>query len=113
MKRATTLLALGAALAGGAPAALAQFPTTPPALGPGPAVSPPEPVTRTLANGMKVTYVRMPELPVVSAALVIRGAGTTEDPAALPGLVLNEQQLHSGLGAGRLRWTPEPQGGAV
>ena len=86
MKRATTLLALGAALAGGAPAALAQFPTTPPSLGPAPAVNPPEPVTRTLANGMKVTFVRMPELPVVSAVLVIRGAGTTEDPAALPGL---------------------------
>jgi zinc protease len=35
---------------------------------------------------MKVLYVRQPELPVVSAALVVRGAGTTGDPAALPGL---------------------------
>ena len=80
-----TLIALGALLALPA-AAAAQFPTTPPALGPAPAVVPPVPVQRQLANGMKVLYVRQPELPVVSAALVIRGAGNTEDPAALPGL---------------------------
>ena len=79
-------LALAALLALPAAAAAQQFPTTPPTLGPAPAVTPPVPVQRTLANGMKVLYVRQPELPVVSAALVIRGAGTTEDPATLPGL---------------------------
>lgn len=80
-----SLMALGALLALPA-AAAAQFPTTAPALGPAPAVRPPVPVQRQLANGMKVLYVRQPELPVVSAALVIRGAGNTEDPAAVPGL---------------------------
>ena len=82
-----TLIALGALLAlPAAAAAQPQFPTTPPALGPAPAVVPPVPVQRQLANGMKVLYVRQPELPVVSAALVVRGAGTTQDPAAVPGL---------------------------
>jgi predicted Zn-dependent peptidase len=81
-----TLIVLGALRALPAAAAAQQFPTTPPTLGPAPAVRPPVPVQRQLANGMKVLYVRQPELPVVSAALVIRGAGTTEDPAALPGL---------------------------
>jgi len=79
-------LALAALLALPAAAAAQTFPTTPPALGAAPAVNPPVPVQRTLANGMKVLYVRQPELPVVSAALVIRGAGTTQDPAAVPGL---------------------------
>jgi zinc protease len=79
------LAALGALLALPA-AAAAQFPTTAPTLGPAPAVTPPVPVQRQLANGMKVLYVRQPELPVVSAALVVRGAGTTQDPASVPGL---------------------------
>lgn len=84
----TRAIALGAVLAAlpAAGAAQNQFPTTPPQLGPAPAVNPPVPVPRTLANGMKVLYVRQPELPVVSAVLVIRGAGATEDPAAVPGL---------------------------
>ncbi|HET7464201.1 MAG TPA: pitrilysin family protein [Longimicrobium sp.] len=84
----TRAVALGALIAAlpAAGAAQNQFPTTPPQLGAAPAVNPPVPVQRTLANGMKVLYVRQPELPVVSAVLVIRGAGTTEDPAALPGL---------------------------
>ncbi|HET7229548.1 MAG TPA: pitrilysin family protein [Longimicrobium sp.] len=83
----TRAAALGALLAAVPAAGAAQtFPTTPPQLGPAPAVNPPVPVQRTLANGMKVLYVRQPELPVVSAVLVIRGAGTTEDPAAAPGL---------------------------
>jgi len=84
MRRAT--LTLGALLALPAAGAAQQFPPTPPTLGPAPTVTPPVPVQRTLANGMKVIYVRQPELPVVSAALVIRGAGTTQDPASLPGL---------------------------
>ena len=83
----TRHIALGALLAAVPVAGAAQqFPTTPPQLGAAPAVNPPVPVQRALANGMKVLYVRQPELPVVSAVLVIRGAGTTEDPAAVPGL---------------------------
>ena len=62
------------------------FPTTPPALGPTPSVSAPAPVTRRLDNGLTVMYVRQSELPVVSGSLVVRNAGTTNDPAALPGL---------------------------
>jgi zinc protease len=85
MTRKQTIALLGAALLA-APAAAQEFPTTPPVLGPAPSVTPPSPVTRTLANGMTVMYVRQPELPVVSAALVIRGAGTTDEPAAVPGL---------------------------
>ena len=81
-----TLTLLGALLALPAAGAAQQFPTTPPRLGAAPAVTPPVPVQRQLANGMKVLYVRQPELPVVSAALVVRGAGTTEDPSTLPGL---------------------------
>jgi predicted Zn-dependent peptidase len=79
-------VALGALLL--LPAALSaqQFPTTPPARGPAPAVNPPAPVERRMANGMRVLYVRKAQLPVVSAALVIRGAGSTDDPAALSGL---------------------------
>ncbi|HEX9938318.1 MAG TPA: pitrilysin family protein [Longimicrobium sp.] len=84
----TRAAALGALLAAvpAAGAAQTNYPTTPPQLGPAPAVNPPVPVQRTLANGMKVLYVRQPELPVVSASLVIRGAGSTQDPAQLPGL---------------------------
>lgn len=81
-----TTLALAALMALPAAGAAQQFPTTRPPLGPAPVVTPPVPVERRLANGMKVLYVRQPELPVVSAALVIRGAGTTEDPASVPGL---------------------------
>ena len=100
MPRTSWLLAAGALVAGCAPAAppeaapdapaptpaASSFPTTPPPLGPAPSVTPPAPVTRRLPNGLTVMYVRQPELPVVSAALVIRGAGNTDDPAALPGL---------------------------
>lgn len=83
MNRLSKLFAVTAMFA--APAA-AQFPTTAPVPGPAPALSPPAIETRSLGNGLQVSYVRMPELPVVSAALVIRGAGTTQDPASLPGL---------------------------
>ena len=94
------LLTLGALLAA-VPAAGAaqQFPTTPPQLGPAPAVRAPAPVQRQLANGMKVLYVRQPELPVVSAVMVVRGAGTTQDPATLPGLAsFTASMLDEGAG---------------
>ena len=84
--------------AASAPRADAQFPTTPPAIGPAPALQLPSPETRTLANGLKVMYVRMPELPVVSAALVTP-AGSTHDPANLPGLAsFTASMLDEGAG---------------
>ena len=86
MKRTIALVAAGAALAGAAAPAAAQFPTTPPRLGTAPAVNPPEPTVRRLANGLTVMYVRQAELPAVTASLVIRGAGSTDDPAQTPGL---------------------------
>ena len=86
MKRTLALAAALGAAGLAAPLAAQPFPTTPPTLGPAPSLTPPQPVTRTLANGMKVIYVRQAELPVVSATLVIRTAGSTDDPAALPGL---------------------------
>lgn len=96
----TTATALGALLAAIPVAGAAQgFPTSPPQLGPAPAVVPPVPVQRTLANGMKVLFVRQPELPVVSASLIIRNAGTTEDPANLPGLAaFTASMLDEGAG---------------
>lgn len=81
--RTAGALALSATLA--APAA-AQLPATPPALAPAPSVRPPVPETRALSNGLQVQYVRMAELPVVQALLVVRGAGSAADPAGLPGL---------------------------
>jgi predicted Zn-dependent peptidase len=93
-------LVLGALIAAvPAAAAAQQFPTTPPSLGPAPAVHPPAPVQRQLANGMKVLYVRQPELPVVSAVMVVRGAGSTDDPSTLPGLAaFTASMLDEGAG---------------
>ncbi len=68
-----------------APATAADFPTTPPALGPTPVVTPPVPVGRTLSNGMRVLYVRQAELPVVAAEF-LTGGGSADDPAATAGL---------------------------
>lgn len=61
------------------------YPTTPPVPGPAPAVQVPQPVRRTLPNGLTVLYVSRPELPAVQATLVTRG-GLMDDPATLPGL---------------------------
>jgi zinc protease len=71
-----------------APAAVAppaEFPTTAPQPGPTPELKLPDPVERRLANGLRVLYVRQPELPVVAASLVIPG-GNADEPAALPGI---------------------------
>jgi len=88
MKRTLLSLAAGAALAGWAAPALAQpgFPTTPPHPQGEPRIDLPEPVRMALPNGLKVMYVRQAELPVVSAVLVTRGAGSADEPAELPGL---------------------------
>lgn len=101
MKRTLALAAAGAALAGCAPAAQApdavpaapapvavadSFPRTPPQTGPAPQVDLPQPVRRTLSNGLNVLYVVQREVPVVSAVLVTRGAGSADEPANAPGL---------------------------
>jgi predicted Zn-dependent peptidase len=103
------LAALAAGCAGGArveaPAAPqaaarppADFPTTPPALGPAPAVTLPAPVSRSLPNGLTVIYVRHGELPIVHATLVTRG-GMGDDPANLPGLAsFTAEMLDEGAG---------------
>ncbi|HYR06505.1 MAG TPA: pitrilysin family protein [Longimicrobium sp.] len=87
MKRTILSLAAGAALLAGAPAsAQPDFPTTPPRPTGAPRVDLPEPTRMRLPNGLTVMYVRMAELPVVSAALVTRGAGSSDEPADAPGL---------------------------
>jgi zinc protease len=86
MKRTILSLAAGAALAGWAAPALAQFPTTPPRPQGEPRIDLPEPTRMQLPNGLTVMYVRQAELPVVSATLVTRGAGSADEPGELPGL---------------------------
>ena len=91
MRRTLAFAAAAALVAGCAPAVApapvaAPFPTTPPVPGPAPQVDLPDPVRMRLANGMTVMYVRQAELPVVAANLVIRGAGSSEEPASIPGL---------------------------
>ncbi|MEY2258997.1 hypothetical protein AB7872_00960 [Rhodanobacter denitrificans] len=70
------LMASGGALA-------ADFPATPPAPGPAPALSVPTPVTQTLANGLQVVSVRRADLPLVTAQLVLRRGGEM-DPRRWP-----------------------------
>ena len=87
MKRTILSVAAGAALLSAAPA-LAQpdFPTTPPRPQGAPGVDLPEPQRMRLPSGLTVMYVRQAELPVVSAVLVTRGAGSADEPAEISGL---------------------------
>ena len=101
MKRIVLSLAAGAALAGAAPSLGAQpgFPTTPPRPQGAPRVDLPEPVRQRLPNGLNVMYVRQAELPVVTAVLVTRGAGSGDEPAELPGLAsFTANMLDEGAG---------------
>jgi predicted Zn-dependent peptidase len=87
MKRTILSVAAGAALLSAVPACVRPgFPTTPPRPQGEPRIDLPEPVRMELPNGLKVMYVRQAELPVVSAVLVTRGAGSADEPAELPGL---------------------------
>lgn len=87
MKRTILSLAAGAALLAAAPAfAQPGFPTTPPRPQGEPRIDIPDPQRMRLPNGLTVMYVRQAELPVVSAVLVTRGAGSAEEPAELTGL---------------------------
>jgi zinc protease len=102
MKRIPVLAvaALLSACASAAPAPVTlTFPTVPPVTGPAPRVDLPDPVRSRLANGMNVLYVRQAELPVVAATLVVRGAGSADEPAALPGLAsFTASMLDEGAG---------------
>jgi predicted Zn-dependent peptidase len=85
MKRTILSLAAGAALLS-APAFAQDFPTTPPRPQGAPRIDLPEPQRMRLPNGLTVMYVRQAELPVVSAVLVTRGAGSADEPAEISGL---------------------------
>jgi predicted Zn-dependent peptidase len=100
MKRTILSLAAGAVLLGAPAAAGAQpFPTTPPRPSGAPRVDLPEPVRMRLPNGLTVMYVRQAELPVVSAVLVTRGAGSSDEPAETPGLAsFTANMLDEGAG---------------
>lgn len=100
MKRTFLSLAAGAALLGAAPAAAQNdFPTTPPRPTGAPRIDLPEPVRMRLPNGMTVMYVRQAEVPVVSAVLVTRGAGSGDEPAETPGLAsFTANMLDEGAG---------------
>ncbi|HEY0019459.1 MAG TPA: pitrilysin family protein [Longimicrobium sp.] len=98
MKRTLLSIAAGAALLGG-PAAAQDFPTTPPRATGAPRVDLPEPVRMRLPNGLTVMYVQQRELPVVSAVLVTRGAGSADEPAQVPGLAsFTASMLDEGAG---------------
>mgnify|MGYP004496516947 CR=1 FL=1 len=87
MKRTILSLAAGAALLAAAPAfAQPEFPATPPRPQGAPRIDIPEPQRMRLPNGLTVMYVRQAELPVVSAVLVTRGAGSADEPAEISGL---------------------------
>lgn len=99
MKRTILSLAAGAALLAGAPAVAQPFPTTPPRPAGAPRVDLPEPTRMRLPNGLTVMYVRQAELPVVSAVLVTRGAGSADEPAEAPGLAsFTANMLDEGAG---------------
>src|SRR5690606_35823442 len=99
---ALALLLLGACGQAGGPGAAPQqslpYPTTPPELGPAPSFSLPDPVERTLPNGLRVFYLQRGELPIVQAVLVTRG-GLMDDPASMPGLAsFTAEMLDEGAG---------------
>jgi zinc protease len=80
-----TALAIALSVAGGAHAASGDFPTTPPAPGPAPALNVPTPSLQVLDNGLQVVSVRRAGLPLVTAQLLLRSGGEM-DPTALAGL---------------------------
>jgi zinc protease len=78
--------------------AASEFPTVPPVPGPVPTLTLPNPVTRSLPNGLAVVYVPHGDLPLVHATLVTRG-GRSDDPAARPGLAaFTAEMLDEGAG---------------
>ncbi len=66
--------------------AVAQTPpATPPPAAPPRSVQFPKPIDKTLANGLRVIVVQRPQIPLVTAQLVIKSGGEV-DPANLPGV---------------------------
>lgn len=63
----------------------APFPTMPPELGEAPDVTLPDPVVRTLSNGLEVLYAKHGTLPFVHATLMVR-SGRANDPDDMAGL---------------------------
>jgi zinc protease len=57
-----------------------------------PEFTPPVPVHRALSNGLRVTVVEKPGVPIVAFALAVQ-AGAITDPAGLPGLAAFTTQL--------------------
>ncbi|MBB4638604.1 M16 family metallopeptidase [Longimicrobium terrae] len=119
MKRTLATIAAGAALSACAPAAqepetapapspaqqqpaapaAAAFPTTAPSTSAAPRIDLPDAVRRTLPNGLKVVYIQQRELPVVSALMLTRGAGTGDEPANASGLAsFTASMLDEGAG---------------
>jgi predicted Zn-dependent peptidase len=116
MNRTIAIAAAGAALAACTPAAAPapeagpapapapvtaaqEFPRTAPRPGAAPRVDLPDPVRMRLGNGLNVVYVRQAELPVISAVMVTRGAGSADEPAATPGLAsFTANMLDEGAG---------------
>lgn len=68
-----------------APATGQALPSTPPVPSASLPMALPQTVERTLPNGLRVIYVRRPELPVVQATLVVSGAGEASDEAETAG----------------------------
>lgn len=74
------------------------FPTTAPEPGPTPSLTLPDPVRRTLTNGLEVLYVPHGTVPVVTAMLVTRGA-LADEPEELAGLAaFTAEMLDEGAG---------------
>ena len=63
-----------------------------PPAAPEPAFTPPTPVHRQLANGLKIMVVEKREMPVVSMGIFAKG-GATNDPAGQPGLATFTAQM--------------------
>ena len=71
----------------------------PPALGPAPALNPPQLQKRQLANGLPVWIVEMHEVPVVQVNLIVL-SGTADDPAGKYGIAsLTTAMLTEGAGS--------------
>lgn len=86
----------GAVVADGTPPA--EYPTAAPAVGEAQSLTLPRAVERQLPNGLRVLYVQRPQLPIVQA-LLVTGGGTTNDPAAIPGLAsFTAELLDEGAG---------------
>ena len=61
---------------------------------PEPAFTPPEPLRHRLDNGLEITVVEQPGMPIVCFGLMLKG-GASDDPEALPGLASFTAQMLS------------------